>query len=86
MNIRPNPLRNRAAYEQFLYALPMRYPIIQRSILVYIPSDPFFGYVKGLLLFDEQLVLCVLEHLSFLGQGEIEGYGHEVSHSQMTHD
>ena len=81
-----NPLLSRAAYEQFLYALPTRYPVIQRSTLIYIPSDPFFGHVKGLLLFDTQLVLCVLEHLSFLGHGEIEGYGYEVSRSQMTQD
>ncbi len=73
MPISPNPLHSREAYEQFLYALPMHYPVIQRSTLVYISSDPFFGHVKGLLLFDTQLVLCVLEHLSFLGHGEIEG-------------
>ncbi|NHZ72814.1 MAG: hypothetical protein GWP17_07000 [Aquificales bacterium] len=81
-----NALQSQEVYERFLYTLPMHYPIIRRSTLVYIPSDPLFGRMEGFLLFDAQLVLCVSEQLSFLGQGEIAGYGYEVSRSQMTHD
>ncbi len=46
----------------------------------------YFGRVEGFLLFDARIVLCVLEHLTFLARGEIERYSYEVSHSEMTLD
>lgn len=86
MPVPDNPLRNRETYEQFLYTLTAEYPSIRRSTLVYIPSGAYFGRVEGLLLFDDRIVLCILEHLTFLPLGEIERYSYEVSRSEMTPD
>ena len=81
-----NPLRSREAYERFLYTLTVQYPGIRRSTLVYIPSGAYFGRVEGFLLFDAHVVLCVLEHLTFLTRGEIEHYGYEVSRARTLQD
>jgi hypothetical protein len=78
-----NPLRTRETYERFLYTLTAQYPNIKSSTLVYIPSGAYFGRVEGFLLFDAHVVLCVLEHLTFLVHGEIEHYGYEVSRSRL---
>ena len=59
-----------------------RYPPIQRSTLVYIPSGALFGRVEGMVLFGEEIVLCVQEYLNF-ELGVIEGYGHEVSRANV---
>ncbi len=79
-----NPLHTRETYERFLYTLTAQYPSIRHSTLVYIPSGAYFGRVEGFLLFDAYIVLCVLEHLTFLTRGEIEHYGYEVSRSRLT--
>lgn len=81
-----NPLRTRDGYERFLYTLPARYPGIRCSTLVYIPFGAYFGRVEGFLLFDHCLVLCILEHLTFLPYGRIEHYGYEVSRCGLTSD
>jgi hypothetical protein len=86
-----NPLRTRGGYERFLYTLPARHPGIRCSTLVYIPSGTYFGRVEGFLLFDHAelracMVLCVLEHLTFLPYGRIEHYGYEVSRCRLTSD
>ncbi len=86
MPVPDNPLRTRATYERFLYTLTAQYPSIRRSTLVYIPSGAYFGRVEGFLLFDAHIVLCVLEHLTFLPHGEIEHYSYEVSRSEMMLD
>ena len=79
-----NPLSTRETYEQFLYTLTAQYPSIRHSTLVYIPAGIYFGRVEGLLLFKARIVLCVLEHLTFLPRGEIEHYGYEVSRHRPT--
>ncbi len=79
-----NPLRTRETYERFLYTLAAKYPCISSSTLVYISSGAYFGRVEGFLLFNAHIVLCVLEHLTFIGHGEIEHYGYEVSRSRLT--
>lgn len=79
-----NPLRTCETYERFLYTLTAQHPSIKRSTLAYIPSGAYFGRAEGFLLFDADLVLCVLEHLTFIGHGEIEHYGYEVSCSGLT--
>ena len=86
MPVPDNPLRTRETYERFLYTLTAQYPSIRRSTLVYIPSGAYFGRVEGFLLFDAHIVLCVLEHLTFLTHGEIERYSYEVSCNKMTLD
>jgi hypothetical protein len=65
--------------------LTERFPTIRRSTLVYIPSGEFSGRVEGLLLFEQNLVLCVQEYLNF-ELGIIEGYGYEVSAPQVLPD
>ena len=79
-----NPLYTRETYERFLYTLTSHYSSIKNSTLVYIPSGVYFGRVEGFVLFDAHIVLCVLEHLTFIGHGEIEHYGYEVSRSRLT--
>jgi hypothetical protein len=79
-----NPLRTRETYEQFLYTLIAQYPSILHSTLVYASSGTYLGRAEGFLLFDGSIVLCVLEHLTFLAHGEIEHYGYEVSRSKLT--
>ncbi len=86
MSMLDNPLRTREAYERFLYTLTAQHPSIRYSTLVYIPAGAYFGRVEGLLLFEARIVLCVLEHLTFLPRGEIEHYGYEVSRHESAFD
>ena len=72
------PLSSPQAYEAYLYGLGERYPFVQRSTLVYIPSGALFGHVEGIVFFEGRIVLCVREYLNF-ELGVIEGYGYEVS-------
>jgi hypothetical protein len=57
----PEPLSSPAAYAAFIHALPERYPSIQHSTLVYIPSGALFGRMEGMLFFAAAVVLCVQE-------------------------
>jgi len=81
----PDPLSSPEAYQAFIYALSERYPSIRRSILVYIPSGALFGRVEGMLIFEQDVVLCVQEYLNF-ELGVIEGYGYEVSRVHISPD
>jgi hypothetical protein len=80
-----SPLSSPAHYETFIYSLPDRYPVIKQSSLVYIPRGVRVGKVEGLLIFAGGVILCVQEFLNF-ELGVIEGYGYEVSRSQVTLD
>ena len=80
-----NPLDTPADYEAFIYGLPERYPSIGRSLLVYISRGALVGRVMGLVLFADNVVLCVQEFLNF-ELGVIEGYGYEVSRSRIPPD
>lgn len=75
-----DPLTSPKTYQAFLYGLQAHYPAIRRSTLTYVPTDTLFGYVEGLLIFDDSVILCVQEYLNF-ELGVIEGYGYEVSRS-----
>jgi hypothetical protein len=79
----PNPLASFAAYEEFVYGLRERYPSVLLSTLVYIPSGTLFGRLDGILVFAEDLCLCVQEFLNF-ELGIIEGYGYEVSRPALS--
>lgn len=72
-------------YESFIYTLRESHPSIQRSTLTYIPSGTSFGRVEGMIVFRDQIVLCVQEFLNF-ELGIIEGYGYEVSKSEVSPD
>lgn len=77
------PLSSPAAYQKFVYALPRRYPSIQRSTLVYIPSGNLFGRLDGMVVFTQNVMLCVTEILNFEMQA-IASYGYEVSRSPTS--
>ena len=77
-----NPLTSPADYQAFVYDLPNRYPSIERSSLVYIPLGARVGKVVGMILFPDDIVLCVQEFLNFELE-VIEGYGYEVSRSRL---
>ena len=79
------PLSSPAAYQKFVYALPRRYPSIQRSTLVYIPSGNLFGRLDGMVVFTQNVMLCVTEILNFEMQA-IASYGYEVSRSHIDSD
>ena len=81
----PEPLSSPAAYQEFVYALPRRYPSIQRSTLVYIPSGTLFGRLDGMVVFAQNVILCVTEILNFEMQA-IASYGYEVSRSHLDPD
>lgn len=74
----PEPLSSPEAYQAFIYTLGERYPCIRRAMLTYIPAGTLFGRVEGMLLFDQDIVLCVHEYLNFELQ-VIEGYGYKIS-------
>jgi hypothetical protein len=78
----PELFSSPAAYAAFVHTLPERYPSIQHSTLVYIPSGALFGRIEGMLFFITAVVLCVQEYLNF-ELGVIEGYGYEVSRPQL---
>jgi hypothetical protein len=70
-------------YEAFIYTLRERHPSILRSSLKYIPSGTSFGRVEGIVLFEDQIVLCIQEFLNFELR-IIEGYGYEVSRAGIS--
>jgi len=81
----PDPLSSTEAYQAFIYSLTDQFPSILRSTLVYIPTGELFGRAEGMLLFGHDTVLCVREYLNF-ELGVIEGYGYEVSRSELAID
>lgn len=78
-------LTSASDYQAFIYALPDRYPSIERSTLVYIPLGARVGKVVGIVFFADNIVLCIQEFLNF-ELGVIEGYGYEVSRSYLPAD
>lgn len=81
----PDPLSSAAVYEALIYSLPEQYPSIRRSTLVYIATGAIFGQVQGMLIFDNDIILCIQEYLNF-ELGVIEGYGYEVSRMHQFSD
>jgi hypothetical protein len=80
-----NPLSSPNDYTIFIHDLPNRYPVIKGSSLVYIPLDAKVGKVIGLVRFANNTILCVQEFLNF-ELHVIEGYGYELSRSQVKAD
>ena len=81
----PEPLSSPEAYQDFIYTLSEQFPSIRRSTLVYVPAGELFGRVEGMLVFDEDVILCVQEYLNF-ELGVIEGYGYEASRTLVDPD
>ena len=78
-----NPLASPNDYARFLHQLPTRYPFIRHSSLVYIPLGAKVGKSMGMVVFADNIILCVQEFLNFEWQ-VIEGYSYEVSRSQVS--
>jgi len=78
-----NPLASPSEYEDFIYHLPNRYPFIKHFSLVYIPLGTQIGKCVGMVIFADNLVLCVQEFLNF-ELGVIEGYSYEVSRCPVS--
>ncbi len=81
----PEPLSSVETYQTFIYSLGERHACIRRSTLVYVPTGMLFGRVEGMLVFADNLVLCVHEYLNF-ELGVIEGYGYEISRASISPD
>lgn len=81
----PDPLSTPEAYQAFIHTLSERFASIHGSTVVYIPSGALFGRVEGLLVFDQDMILCVKEYLNF-ELGVIEGYGYELSRTDRSFD
>ncbi len=77
-----NPLVSPYEYSLFIHQLPDDYPLIIHSSLIYIPMGIKIGRTEGMILFPDDIILCVKEFLNFELQ-VIEGYGYEVSRSRV---
>lgn len=74
-----NPLRSLEDYEFFLYSLVERFPIIERSTLVFIRRGHSMARVSGEVTFASGFRLVVRERLLFDRlPGTIDTYGYEV--------
>jgi len=74
-----NLLQSLPEYEYFVYTLPQRHPVVQRSTLVVIRRGATIAVVRGEVEFPEGLRLVAREKLSFdQSPGQIRGYSYEV--------
>jgi len=64
-------------YAQFIYALPARYPIIQKNTLRLYTVGPYEGVLKGEVHFERGIVLRVVEMIDF-AQGMIRRYSYTL--------
>ena len=60
-----DPLRSPDDYSDFIHQLPDRYPAIRISTLRYIPLGIKVGKVMGLMVFSNDMILCVQEFVNF---------------------
>jgi len=67
----------REEYEEFIYTIRERYPLIQTSTLVVVMIASQKAEVVGELFFEEEVRLEITEAISFDDQ-RIETYGYEV--------
>lgn len=67
-----------ADYEQFIYQLAERYPIIQRSTLALIRRGRYIAQMRGTIYFSAEMRLQVYEELVALPQLHLTGYGYEA--------
>lgn len=77
-----NPFQSLRDYEEFVYTLKERYPIIQRSTLVIVRRGKRVAVLQGDLTFEEGYRIAVRERLSMdAGTVIIEFYGYEIWHN-----
>ena len=74
-----NPFQSLREYEEYVYTLKQRFPIVQRSTLVVIRRGKRAAVLKGEITLAEGYRLTVQERLSCdTGTVEIEFYGYEI--------
>ena len=77
-----NPFQSLREYEEYVYTLKQRFPIIQRSTLVVVRCGKRVAVLKGEVILAEGYRITVQERLSFdTGVIEIEFYGYELWHN-----
>jgi len=77
-----NPFQSLRDYEEFVYTLKERYPIIQRLTLVVVPRGKRVAVLQGELTFEQGYRVTVRERLSMdAGPVVIEFYGYEIWHN-----
>ena len=67
-----------AAYEQFIYALPSRYPAIHSSTLVLVRRGRYIALMRGVIYFSADIRLQTYEELAALNRVQITSYGYEA--------
>lgn len=65
-------------YEAYIYSIRTLSPYIQTSNLVLIRRGKFLAEVEGSILFTNDIILEVREHLNFLSSAFIRRYGYLV--------
>ncbi|MEW6402722.1 MAG: DUF6516 family protein [Chloroflexota bacterium] len=74
-----NPFQSLREYEEYVYTLRQRFPIVQRSTLVVIRRGKRVAVLKGEITLAEGYRITVQERLSVdTGTVEIEFYGYEI--------
>jgi hypothetical protein len=66
-------------YEDFIFTLPQRFPLIRYSTLVFLRLEPFTAMVRGEIFFEKGICLRILEILDFDDEERfIQRYSYEV--------
>ena len=74
-----NPFQSIRDYEEYIYTLKQRFPVIERSTLVLIRRGKRVAVLQGELSFAGGYRITIQERLSFdTDQVEIEYYGYEL--------
>lgn len=74
-----NPFQSLHDYEEYIYTLRQRFPIIERSTLVVARRGKRVATLQGELTFAKGYRITIQERLSFdLDNVEIEFYGYEL--------
>ena len=74
-----NPFRSRREYEEYIYTLPLRHPIVASSTLVVAQRGARVLTLTGELIFRSGYRLKVRERLTFDAASlRMESYGYEV--------
>ncbi len=74
-----NPFLSLRNYEEFVYTLKQRFPLVQGSTLIVIPRGKRMAIVQGEIAFAHGYRITLKERLSFdEGPVVIEDYGYEL--------
>ena len=77
-----NPFQSLREYEEYVYTLQQRFPIIRRSTLIVIPRGRRVAVLQGEIAFSSGYRITVKERLAYDdGPVVIEFYGYEIWHN-----